>query len=469
MSDTISFAFGDWTVLTVYIGLLAFLAYRATRRQGAVQDDFLLGGRLLSLPGFIAALVATWYGGILGVGEFTYLYGIANWFVFGFPYYIFALVFALFFARKVRESEVYSISDMLYETYDRKTGMFGSAIVFFVSSPAPYMLMLAILVQVFTGLDLLPALLISAVITIAYVYWGGFRALVSTDILQFGLMFLGFIVLLGFLFAEHGIVPFLTDNLPPLHFSLTGGNSWQYIVVWFFIALWTLISPPFHQFTLSAKDAPTARRGIFISIGFWMVFDTITTLSGLYARALLPGIEDPALAFPLLAETALPEIAKGIFYVGMLGTIMSTVDGFAFVSAITVGRDMIARWKDDLSEQFVDKHTKTGLIVTAVVSVVSVLLFPSIVNLWYVIGTLFIPPLLLPIVTSYYSKFRITAGLTFISMVMGFAVALIIFTIGQLNALEGTAQYPFGIEPMYPGLVVSIGIYIVGNLMKSRS
>jgi len=38
--------------------------------------------------------VATWYGGILGVGEYTWRYGVSNWLVFGVPYYLAAAGFA---------------------------------------------------------------------------------------------------------------------------------------------------------------------------------------------------------------------------------------------------------------------------------------------------------------------------------------------------------------------------------------
>ncbi len=455
----------DWLLVALYLGLLMYLGFRATGKTSG-GDDFILGGRMLTLPSFVAALVSTWYGGILGIGEFTWLYGIANWVVFGAPYYIFALIFAFFFARKVRESKVYSISDTLYSLYDKKTGLFGSALVFFVTSPAPYILMLAILLQVVTGWGLLLSLLITTVASLIYVYWGGFRSVVRTDIAQFILMFSGFIVLLVFLIPSYGIIPFIPESVPPEHITPTGGNTWQYIVVWFFIALWTLVSPPFHQFTLSAKSAATAKWGIVLSVVCWMFFDAMTTLSGLYARALLPTLAEPGMAFPTLAEQTLPAIAKGLFYIGMLGTVMSTVDGFTFVAALTIGRDIIARFTGNMEDSVVERYTKSGLIITSVISLVSILLFPSVVNLWYVIGTLFIPALLLPIITAYYPRFRISPGYTFAAMVAGFTLSLASFLWGSLNATAAGPAYPFGIEPMYPGLAATILVYVAGNVGK---
>jgi hypothetical protein len=67
-------------------------------RRGPVE--YLLMGRTLALPSFVATLVSTWYGGVLGVGEYSYRYGLSNWIVFGVPYYLGAALFAIFFARR---------------------------------------------------------------------------------------------------------------------------------------------------------------------------------------------------------------------------------------------------------------------------------------------------------------------------------------------------------------------------------
>ncbi|MDT8322517.1 MAG: sodium:solute symporter family protein [Bacteroidota bacterium] len=454
------FSTADWLLIAGYMFFIFYLGFRGATRDRGSSEEFILGGRMLTLPGFVAALVSTWYGGILGVGEFTYLYGLANWFVFGLPYYLFAIVFALLFAHRVRSSGRFSIPDQLYAVYDRKTGLFGSVLVFFNSSPAPYILMLAVLLQVVTGWSLLPALLAGTAVSVIYVFTGGFRAVVRTDLLQFTLMFAGFFVLLLFLVPEHGILPFLSDRLPAQHLTLTGGNSWQYILVWFFIALWTLVAPQFHQFTLSARTPGTARRGIYVSVVCWFVFDTITTLSGLYARALLPEMSQPAMAFPLLAEQVLPSVAKGIFYIGMLATVMSTTDGLTFIAGLTAGRDILSTLTGRDDDASVTRYTQYGIVFTALFSVAAVLLFPSVISLWYVIGTLFIPPLLLPLGTSYFTRFAIPATPTFAAMTAGFLLSAASFVAGQLLMMDDTPQYPLGIEPMYAGLAASVAVYL---------
>ena len=70
------------------------------------MDEYLVMGRRLSLPSFVMTLVSTWYGGVLGVGEYSYRYGISNWLVFGVPYYVGAAHFAWFIARRARASRL---------------------------------------------------------------------------------------------------------------------------------------------------------------------------------------------------------------------------------------------------------------------------------------------------------------------------------------------------------------------------
>ena len=85
------------------------------RRFGArpTTEDYFVAGRAVTLPAFVATLVSTWYGGILGVGEYSWRYGLANWLVFGVPYYLGALLFALFFAKRARETKDYTLPDLL--------------------------------------------------------------------------------------------------------------------------------------------------------------------------------------------------------------------------------------------------------------------------------------------------------------------------------------------------------------------
>ncbi|MEO8167417.1 MAG: hypothetical protein ABI623_04160, partial [bacterium] len=211
----------------------------------------------------------------------------------------------------------------------------------------------------------------------------------------------------------------------------------------------------------AAKSGAVARNGILVSIIFWFIFDAMTATAGLYARAALPSIPQPVMAYPLLAELTLPPVAKGLFYIGMLATIMSSLNSLAFISATTIGRDIIWRIRREADETNVARYTRYGLMFTAVLSVALSLLIPSVIKLWYAIGTIIIPGLLIPLVTSYFDRWRISARYAFIAMLFGWLTSFGWLMSGWSNGL-GESSYPFGIEPMYPGLVVSIVVWGLG-------
>ncbi len=447
----------------IYIILLFYIGFKSRRRQ-AGQDEFLLSGRSLSVPAFVATLVTTWYGGILGIGEFVYQYGISVWFVFGLPYYFFALLFAIFLASRVRSAENYSIPDMLYRDYGKPAGLLGSAFILFMTSPAPYILMLGILLKQIFGLDFLTSIIAGTIISVVYVYWGGFRSVVATDKLQFLFMFSGFLVLFYYVLTSPLSLADLPDKLDAQHKQVTGGLSLQELAVWFLIASWTFIDPGFHQRCAAAKTPRVARKGIFISILFWFVFDMLTMLCGLYAFALLPDI-NPLMAYPELADHLMPGFFKGLFFAGLLAIIMSTIDSFTFLSALTFGRDIVRQFSSGPdSDERINRFVRIGLIFTALIAIALIIALPSVIELWYNLGSLFIPPLLLPLLATYFQGMQISRKKTFVVMLLSFLITLISFLWGQFNLKEGTPGYILGIEPFFPGFLTSIILYVAFNL-----
>jgi SSS family solute:Na+ symporter len=455
----------DSVLVLTYFALVVFIGFRASRKSKNDSEDFLLAGRTLTLPMFVATLVSTWYGGILGVGEFSYNYGISNWVVFGVPYYIFALVFALFLAKRVRGTGLFTVPDKLEQAYDRKTALLGSVLTFFLVTPAAYVLMLGVLVQLVFGLDLTTSILLTTFLTLCYLYSGGFRSDVWVNAFEFVMMFLGFALILPFAWSKFGGFEFIRANVPPLHLTWHGGNSWQFISVWFFIALWTLVDPAFHQRCYAAKDEKTAQRGILVSILFWFCFDFLTSITGLYARAALPELKEPMFSYPMLAELTLPSVAKGLFYIGMLATIMSTLSSLSLISAITVGKDIVGRIMQ-AEDKFavVKKWTNIGLVLSGVLSIALALMVPSVVRIWYTVGTCIVPGLLVPLLASYFDKLRIPARFAFTAMLAGWSVSTLSLLYGHLNAMNQTPQYLLGIEPMYPGLAVSLLVWAAGKI-----
>lgn len=463
-----SFSTPDLILLGVYALLTLSIGFWRRKRT---HEDFLVAGRALGLPVFVATVVATWYGGILGVGEMTYRYGLINWTTQGLPYYIMAVIFALALAGRIRTASLYTIPDKLDEAHGRGAALVGAACAFIMTTPAPYVLMVGQLVHIVTGWNLLLSIIAGVLFSVAYVYVGGFQSDVRINVFQFLLMFGGFLVALPIIAVRCGGLDGLISGLPPDHLKLDGGLGTGYVAVWFFIAIWTIVDPGFHQRCYAARTPQIARRGILLAVLCWIVFDLLTTTTGLFARVALPGLEgaQTGYAFPLLAERLLPPGIKGLFYIAMLATVMSTVVSYTFLGGMTIGRDLLWRLTGGPIER-VTSLTRLGLVITSAVAVVVAVSIPSVVQQWWAIGTVCVPAMLPAVLTSYAPRWRVGPLWTTVGMLAGGGVAALCLASAWLRhglgaEMSDSSLFPLGIQPMYPGLAAAAVAYVLGRLV----
>ncbi|MEL7832999.1 sodium:solute symporter family protein [Fodinibius sp. Rm-B-1B1-1] len=458
----LQFTLFDWSLILSYFGLLVYLTWQREWEE-TDEESFLLSGRKMSLAAFVATLVSTWYGGILGIGEFSYQNGISTWLILGFPFYVFSALFAWLLAGKIRMNKALSLPEAVGNFYGDTAGRFSAIPIFILVSPAPYILMLGLIFQYLTGgtghfLWYASAV---ALFSVAYVIFGGFNAVVHTDMLQIALMFIGFIFLITFAGMEFGGLGELWETVPADFKNITGGESIQYILVWFFIALWTFVDPSFHQRAAAAKSPKTAKNGIFISILLWSAFDFLTVFSGMYGFAILGDtLAEPIMVYPYLANEILPIGLKGLFFVALLATIMSTLDSYLFLSGQTLGRDLLVKIFPNTNNNTL---TRISTLAAALLGILLIIIFPSVIDLWYVIGSVMIPGLLIPVLGVYLRFFTLKKPWVLPTMVGSIGVSLAWLILGTITS-DGTYNYTFwGIEPFYPGLTASIILWLLGR------
>lgn len=458
----ISFSSIDIIIILVFFTILLVVGFISSRKTTSSSEDYLLSGRRIGLPLFVMITVSTWYGGIIGVGEFTYRYGVLSWITQGLPYYFFAFLFAIFFAKKIRQASLFTIPEKLSESYGKKVGLVSSLIVFVLVLPAPYLLMSANLISLVFHTNILLALFISLLLSGSYLIKGGFRSNVYADAFQFFVMFLGFGIILVTSISSYGGFSYLKNNIPASHLNITGGTSPMFLIIWFLIAMWTFADPGFHQRAYAAKTGEVAKKGLLISILFFALFDFLTTSTGLYAKALIPDLDQPVNAFPLLAEIVLSPGFKGIFYAALFATIISTLNSFLFLSATTISRDFIINFVSH-KESKTKLYTIIGIISSGIISIIIAYLIPSVIEIWYTIGSLFIPAIILPVITAYYPKFKVQNRIVLYQMT---GTLLITFTwFFVRDNWRGSIIYD--IEPMIVGLIFALLIQLTGLILKS--
>lgn len=449
----------DLAVVGAYLAATFVLGVRSSRRLREGDEDFLLAGRALTLPAFVVTLVATWYGGVLGVGEYSYVHGLSNWLVLGVPYYIGTFLFAVLYAEKARKTANATLPDILYDTYGRAAGILGAVTVLALSLPAPYLLMLGVLLRRATGMPQAAAVLLCTGFCLLYIGARGFRSVVQTKGLQFAFMFGGFFLLLPIAISRLGGMGALRAALPDTMFTALGGQRPGYVFAWYVIALQTLVEPTFFQRCFAAKTPRVARRGLFVSILFFALFDGLTTFTGMYAHALLPGLSTGVDAYPALGELLLPAGLLGVFYAGMIATVMSTVDAFLFNAGITLSRDLLGRVGSAAASTI--RGERFGLIGGAAIAAAVALMSESVVNLWYGFGSVGTAVLLTPLLGAFFPALRPEPGWAAAGMGAAGAVAL-----AWVFSAQRAGTPWLSIEPVFPGLAVAAAFAAAGILAR---
>jgi SSS family solute:Na+ symporter len=300
-----------------------------------------------------------------------------------------------------------------------------------------------------------PCVVAAAVLSVFYVDRGGLRTVVFTDQVQFVLMYGGFALILVFLALRHGGLGFVAARVPATHWLWHGGNPPAAIFVWYFIALSTLVDPGFFQRAYAARDPGVARRGVLWSIAFWVIFDAMTTATGMYARAVLPHLKNPVLAYPDLARVTLPPLALGLFYLGMIATVMSAIDAYAFIAATTVGRDLLWRLRGERADDAQPALTRIGLWSATAFATVLAITEPTVIGLWHDVGSVVTPTLLLPVGLALLGRGRLSGGATLALMLLPLSVSLG-WVLAKALSRAAVASYPLSLEPIYAGLATSL-------------
>ena len=466
----------DYIIIITYFFMLFFLGFFIRRKIHGLNDYF-LAGRRLTLPIFVITLVSTWYGGILGVSEFSFSYGLGNWLTQGLFWYVVYIFFAFFLANRIRKTKLYTIPDQLERFYDKKSRFLGAIFNFIMVTPAPYILSIGVILSVLFGWEIYVGVLFGAIVIVFYTINGGFFADIYTDFIQFFLMMLGFALIIPFAVQNYGGFDFLSANLPMAEsqLSITGGLPTQTIIVWGLLAFWTLADPGFYQRCYAAKDDKLPKKGVLISVGFWFLFDICTTFTGMYAAAAanksgLIGTFQPSEAFFFIAGDLLPPVLLGLFLTGLIATVMSTVDSFTLLGAMNISHDLYKNiFKRDATDEQVILVTKIGIVITAGFAVVLALFFDSIVTMWYTIGTIGVSALIVPILMGFFYKGKKSPLASVLSMLAGSGFALLWFLNGYNNLdMWGYPQYIQGIEPMYMGLLASFIVFVTVNIIHVR-
>jgi len=447
----------DWVVFALIFVVTLFVIYLGNRLKGKRSNsilDYIVMGRKLTLPMFVATLVATWYGGIFGVTKISFESGLFNFLTQGLFWYVTYIIFALFLVKKIAPYKAVTLPELVGKLFGKKSEKIAAVFTFFNVIPISYVISIGLFLHIIFGVPFVAGMISGTLVVCIYTTRGGFRAVVFSDMVQFFVMCVAVFLVILFSYMSFGGIAFLKANIPATHFELTGGESLTTMLVWGFIALSTLVDPNFYQRCFAARSPKVAKRGILISTIIWCGFDLCTTFGAMYARAVLPEAESGH-AYIVYAVQILPDGLRGFFIAGILATILSTMDSYLFIASNTLSYDFLRnRFKNVVATNHICLFLVGGLAVA-----MGIYFEGDIRAVWKTLGSYQAACLLIPMVYGYLFPKRITDNMFVLSATLG----VIGITYWRLSEHTGFWRE---IDDFYVGLAMSISGLIIGYLYE---
>ena len=457
-------------IVAMYAAFLAVGWLAARKVKDGSPADLIVAGRAMPLWIATLTMTATWVDGgyLLGTAEGVYRSSIASGIQGGFCFGLSLILGGLFFARRMRALEFTTLAD----PFEARFGKHWAAVLFLPALAGEIFWSAELLVAIgstfgsMLGMRLTTAIVISAVVVIAYTMVGGMWSVAYTDAFQLGLVVLGLLVALPFALGASGglemsISGYLTARpdrgllAPPSH--ATAFWTRPALINWWDVSVMpTLGGIPWNcyfQRVLSCRTPASARWHSLLAGALTMALTVPPLLLGIAAFSypwpapLLAQLNaQPALTLPMLLQHMTPP------FVGLLGlgAIVGAVTS-SFSSSILSAAAMIS-WNGakrlllpDLSMIQMKRLIRGSVVVLGACAIVLALRVQSVQALWFFTSDLVFVLLFPQLVCALFDR---SANRT------GSIVAFVISLLLRLGGGEPLLGLPHFIS--YPEIWVSL-------------
>lgn len=456
----------DVLIIILYLIIILGVGFYFFRKNKDI-DEYYVGGRRLSSLHIGLSVVATDVGGgfSIGLGGLGFVMGVSgSWLLF--TGLIGAWMSGVFLIPMVssiaREKKFFSFPQFLDYIFDKRVALIAgiiSAIGYLGFTSSQILAGAKLASSTFQGLSLDQALLVMGIITVVYTVFGGIKAVIYTDTIQW-IILMGGLTLIGLPFAYTSIggMEAIRETLDPAFLKLNN-VSWQQLVNWAFtiIPIW-FVGMTLYQRIYAARDTRTAKKAWFIAGLFeYPLMAFIGSLLGMFARvALEQGVIsgftlasiDPEMGLPLLLKSVLPVGLLGLVISAYFSAIMSTADSCMMASSGNILTDVLRKHNNHNSLRY-------SQFITFAIGASALLLAMSMENVLELMlhsYAFMVAGMFVPVVAALVHK-RPDPIAAFYSMITGGAVSLTLILSG--------VDLPLGLDPIVFGIGGGALVYVL--------
>jgi solute:Na+ symporter, SSS family len=258
-----------------------------------------------------------------------------------------ALVGAAIFAKRWRRAGIITPMEYLETRFNPLVRQIfsWSGVGFKILDNMVRLYALGLFLKAATGMSLESSILICGIIVAVYTIAGGLWAVVITDVVQFVILIVATLILVPLTISAAGGFQNLYNTIPN-HFEWTQGSKGTplFIMVYYIMILikysgnWTFI-----QRFYSVRDEKAGKKQALLSAAFFFLFPIIFLFPSIAARAIIPDLQNPEMAYVSVSLKLLPEGIMGLMVAAMFAATMSVLSGEYNVTAGVLTKDIYQR------------------------------------------------------------------------------------------------------------------------------
>ncbi len=466
----------DYLIFIFYmLAVLSVGIYYFFRNKN--REDYYVGSRKMKAGHVGLSIAATDVGGgfTIGLGGVGFLMGLSgSWLLF--TGLVGAWLFSVLIIPQIKKIDkkhnMMTYPDFLRHHYGGKVALIAAIIsgLGYMGFTGAQMLAGAKLASVtifsqnpFQIDAMLFSIVIIAIITILYTVFGGLKAVMYTDTVQWltlitGLLFIAIPFSLYKIGGFHGLL----NNLPSEFFTLTNIN-FNEVFNWMvtFVPIW-FVGMTLYQRVFACKNEKEAKKAWYIAGLFeYPVMAFTGVFLGMCARALYPGAE-AEMAMPMLIRDVLPVGITGVVIASYFSAIMSTADSCLIASSGNFVNDIIERYFiKNLTAKKSVILSMAGTLLIGAFSVIIALQFKTVLNAILYVYSFMVSGLFIPTIGAYFWDKKSTYGAA-AGMISGGSLTLLL----QLGLIHLPKMLEnLKITPAFYGILTSLIFFVIFSIL----
>jgi SSS family solute:Na+ symporter len=464
VQSSIFISIGAITYVVILIAISVFASRRV--RNSA---DFIVAGRQLPLGLCVFTVFATWFGSgtLIGAAGAAYTGGLRAVVANPFGSALCLLLAGIFYARVLRRLKLLTLPDLFRSRFGRIAEIIASASIIpaYIGWVGSIFVAFGTVLNVVAGVDFTTAIIIGAIITIGYTYWGGMWAVSLTDFFQAIVIIVGLLVLFPLVLGDVGGWQGLVQQAPAEHFRMAPEASFygwvMFLQALLIIGLGNIASQDLLQRVFSARDERVAQWSLYLSSVLYLTIAMIPVLIGIAGAIVMPDLVDSVFVLPEMGKAYLPPLGMALFAGAMFSALMSSADGGMLAPASIFAQNILKALKSGIEEKTVLRATRYSVVVVGALGLCTALFFQNVYQLMVKSFSILMVGLFVPMTAAIYWKKANEAGAV-ASMVSGL---LSWFAFEYWNLTHAVTPLPSELPAAGIGLIA----LVIVSLLTSRS